>query len=583
MNKNPSPLPFLILCLAALTLPHAAFADAITVEERGRDARLEQKVTFAQNPVYAGELLDMLSKQSGVVIEARPEDHAADERFTVSLRDVKLGDALDAVWSFLSRKGAGYDWVQEPDGTTRKATFKYRFVRTGSARDYATSVRQQIQDEYEAQVNTFLAFNKATGEKQADLLKANPADALFWKDKSIRDGIGALADTLNPAEIKQLLRGEREISVPLKEASPSAQRMAQGVVAQDRELNLDMVFADPTHIHFATAWSPSSIAPTLSIGFGNEQTHRGLGYAGGSPLNKTWANRLAADWKLSGDRDTTGDAATMTRPIDAAKAVAPDEWSGSRGALAADLMALSQGANVSFFAGIPPGNVGFSMPGLPRSGETVKEYVDSLRDCGSFAVKWRGDILLVSLVDAPLTMAAPHAPWSVVKGLRAEKAQSPNGLVSVTTLFRLAHDLDAEQLRDLGEAEEDYGFIENILPWQAFWGALHRRPDLAEKALSPDGVAIAELPVAVRGLVRGGEAGAPVSAAPSPHAEATRVGVWVRDVESRYLSDPDYCSRGVFVSVWGADGKKKIVRGFGYENHPYKPTPPATKAKPTGP
>jgi len=569
-----------IFCL--LLAPRIVIADTITSEERARDARLEQKVTFTQNPVYVGELLDALSKQSGVVIEARDEDHAADERIAVYLNDVRLGDALDAVWSFLSRKGAGYDWSQETVSVTgtaaSKAVYKYRFIRTGSARDYVVGVRKQIQDEYESEVDALLAMRGADKEKRAALARDNPAADFLWKDKGIREGIGALADSLSPDQIKQVLRSEREIDLPLDKASPSARAMARGSVAEERELNPSMTFADPTFIHFRTSWGATSVAPTLSIGFNDAR-----GYAGGTPLATVWSKRLGDDWKLSGDRDIC-DAAVADRPIDTANAVAPNQYSGSQGALAANLAALSRGAGVSSIGGALPTNIGFSMAGLPRAGQSVRQYVAALRENGVFHTKWRGNILLISLISAPLRLGDPHVPWSVVKGLRAEKAHAPDGLVPAATVFRLAHDLDAEQLALLGETEADWGFTENLLPWQTFWATLHRRPDLAEKALSPDGLAIADLPVALRNLVRGGEPDAATSpVALPPYADATHVAVTVRDQAGRNPRDPDYRSRDVDVLVWRADGKKKNVRGFGYENHRALPSAPAaTQAKPTG-
>jgi len=91
------PRIFLILFAASMTLPGAS--DPLTDKMRQEDSRLDKPVTLIAPRIYVGELLERLSEQMGVRLTAGEKDGAADDQVMVLLKDVPLGDAMNALWS----------------------------------------------------------------------------------------------------------------------------------------------------------------------------------------------------------------------------------------------------------------------------------------------------------------------------------------------------------------------------------------------------------------------------------------------------------------------------------------------------
>ena len=89
-------------------------ADEVTAAMRQADPRLQTRVTLCSPRILVGELLERLSKESGVALAADDESAAGSDAVTVSLQDVPLVDALDALWSLFSYKHMERDWRRTP-------------------------------------------------------------------------------------------------------------------------------------------------------------------------------------------------------------------------------------------------------------------------------------------------------------------------------------------------------------------------------------------------------------------------------------------------------------------------------------
>jgi len=83
-------------------LAHPSRADEVTATMRKADTRLQTRVTLRSPHILMGELLERLSKQSGVTLTADTWSAAGSDSVTVSLRDVPLADAMNTLWSLFS-------------------------------------------------------------------------------------------------------------------------------------------------------------------------------------------------------------------------------------------------------------------------------------------------------------------------------------------------------------------------------------------------------------------------------------------------------------------------------------------------
>ena len=85
-------------------------ADEVTAAMRKADARLQTRVTLRSPRILVGEMLERLSRQSGVTLTADADSLTGGDSVAVSLRDVPLADAMNALWSLFSYRHAEWDW-----------------------------------------------------------------------------------------------------------------------------------------------------------------------------------------------------------------------------------------------------------------------------------------------------------------------------------------------------------------------------------------------------------------------------------------------------------------------------------------
>lgn len=125
-----------LLCLLSQNASAAPLSDAA----RQADPRLEKGVTFVSDRIVIGDLLEKLSALSGVALTAGERDEAGDDEVSVALHDVKVGDAMNALWSLVSYQKATWDWTATGEGKSAS----YRLNRPPAARLQAQA--QQVSE-----------------------------------------------------------------------------------------------------------------------------------------------------------------------------------------------------------------------------------------------------------------------------------------------------------------------------------------------------------------------------------------------------------------------------------------------------
>lgn len=135
-------LPLLFL-MPAGRAPAAPLSDAA----RQADSRLEKRVTFVSDRIAIGDLLEKMSALSSVTLTAGERDEAGDDGVSVALHDVKVGDAMNALWSLVSYQKAEWDWTATGEGKSAS----YHLSRPPAARFLAARLQAQAQQDFEVQ------------------------------------------------------------------------------------------------------------------------------------------------------------------------------------------------------------------------------------------------------------------------------------------------------------------------------------------------------------------------------------------------------------------------------------------------
>lgn len=116
-------------------------AESLSPRQLQEDTRLAALVSVSSGRVYLGELIDMLSRQSGVKVDAEDKDGTSSEPIAIRVERMRLFDVLNGLWSILSYRGAKLDWKR--DGAP--GSYRYTLYRPLAARNLPDRLQQAMQ------------------------------------------------------------------------------------------------------------------------------------------------------------------------------------------------------------------------------------------------------------------------------------------------------------------------------------------------------------------------------------------------------------------------------------------------------
>ena len=330
-------------------------ADEVTAAMRQADPRLQTRVTLCSPRILVGELLERLSKQSGVALAADDESAAGSDAVTVSLQDVPLVDALDALWSLFSYKHMEWDWRRTPpkqaQGKGAGGGYTYRLARPDYARSQAERLRAQVQTDFEAQAQQLFTALDLPPDRLKEAAEHDFLLSSMAVDGRVGPGMRVLAG-LPPGALTALLRGGLPISMPLSQLPPQSQKAleeARAWLAAEfaRQGVPDEMIKKgtpvPTQISIYVSHDPEQVAPGLYI-----DTGMGSGdYFGGGYMEVPWRQKMNADWMQPGEG---ADDPASARALAASR---PPADAASRHVLADYLLRASDSAHVPLLARLP--------------------------------------------------------------------------------------------------------------------------------------------------------------------------------------------------------------------------------------
>ncbi len=477
--------------------PAAAKADSGGWREwQTEDARLAQRVTFTHPRLYTGELLDALSKQTGVELSANDEDGAAGMPLCVSLSGLTLRETMDALLSLEGYQKAPWYW--ERTGSDQK--WSYRLTRGTNARRLAEMIRAEIQADFAGYVDNLMQAAWSSDEDRKQVEQKDPRIASALKSSSARDYLSILR-SVPEAERRKLLTNGGKYLVPW-----SALDEAGAAVALQQWRATGKLEEDGTFIPMPRPGVPNVVSVSVMPAFNGVVPHvfsdvsnrpnsmGGIGLFDPRSFQNSWATSLSDGWLLPGDKtkNAAAEARTLTprkeSPVflTSATAVPTKKPLPRQGYEDGQLARLAQASKVSLLAHVPHhANVSLDLPPVGTAAPTVADLLAHVAAHPSYGLihKWRGNVLLLSYQNWFVhDSTSENVSYALLKRVRDE-----GDALSVAELCRFARQMDVEQARSLARRFPEAGVLAAFHPVLLWLG---KSPERIEAAASEKGIAV---------------------------------------------------------------------------------------------
>ncbi len=480
-------LSFIPLALSLTLMPLLpAQADEVTAAMRQADPRLQTRVTLRSPRILVGELLERLSRQSGVALAADDDSTAGSDSVTVSFRDVPLADAMNAFWSLFSYKHMEWEWRRSPvkgDG----GKYAYTLARPDYARFQAERLKGEVQADFEAQAKELFAALNMPPDQLKEAAKHDFLLNSMVVDGTVAPGMRVLAN-LPPGALTALLRGGPPITMPVSQLPPQSRQALEEARAwlaakyASEHMPEEMIkkgTPEPTEIAITVSRNPDQVAPGLYI-----DTGLGSGdYFGGGYMEKPWRQKMSAQWMLPQD---AADDPASARALAPAKT--PPPAPSQPHALADHLLRLSEAVQVPLIARIPHDLDEITNEGMISQLPAAKTVGAVLDGVGERPVnlqhKWRGGVLLLTCQNWFMDESEDaRLPWAEVKRLRDAEAVG-DGFLPLGELAHAAAVLSAAQMKRGGEW---FPVLNNAAEWHDFLAFYDKTPEYRPRVLSAKG------------------------------------------------------------------------------------------------
>jgi hypothetical protein len=441
---------FTMLLVGCLVISGArgAAAETITPEMRRDDPRLDRPVSVSGNSLYTAELVKSLAEASGISLSTGTRDGSGDVVVSAVLREVPLGDVMDALWSLVSYRGARWHWIRRGEGSD----YSYVLTRPRAAQLLPDRLRLEMQMEFERHAESMLNLLDVPPDQLQHLARQDRLAANLNTSRHSRGGLTSFRDTLSPEQRRAVLRGGERVQVPLENAPPHVRQFANGEW-EFSYLNLPprtdgRVFPTPPmpeRITFYRRDHPGHLAPMLMINAGGFGAYA---YLGGRPLEEQLRGSLYNEWLQPGDLPADSKPGRAVGKEREPEEVLPgdDAWTPPT---AERLRRLAESAPLCFLARLDLSERGSP---TPDNAETVQVFLHTLGARNPYyQSKWRGEVLLVTTPSwfGPLR-GTVDVPYELVSELR-EAEQANDGFLPFKQIAGTLGRLSDQQLLAIGQ------------------------------------------------------------------------------------------------------------------------------------
>ena len=447
------------------------------------DVRLAQTVNFSGSPfsfspLYSGQLMEELTRQTGVSLTVTDRDGGAGEPLVVSLRNVPLCKVLESYWSLVSYKDSS--WRLTRLGIA--PNFRYIVERPVAARNLCQKIQGDIQNDFEKYAETLVKGAALPPVDREKLVKSDPLLASLLNEAGTREGISLFANQTSEEQRLQVIRGEKRLTAPLSQFSDAERERLRNLrkmiggfyVLPDGSKK---PFYEPKTIQFKTEKTYNALTPTLFIDYGEMGA---LSYIGNASYESKWQQKIRDGWFLPGDDRERPEASDL--PLNEHEISTLPKRKEPR-TLFEQLDRFASVAQISFMGHLPPGDIGLLKP---QAGKVSSLLAEMRADATiPLMYKWRGKVLLVTYPYWFTQDAAKrNASWEAVKKLRDLK-----GNPDVEDLFHLA---SMKQNNTFEALAEEFPAIRFIQQWRKVLRWVSQSPQRREAFLSRQGIRVTE-------------------------------------------------------------------------------------------
>jgi len=458
-----------VLGLCAITMSTAsAFGQTIDQKMVEADKALTQQISIPCGHYAIGELLEMLTHQSSVVLEsADPNDGGSGLEVTVCLRSQPLNETMNALYALLSFKQHEWKWIR----TGKPGSYTYKLSRPLEAQNLPTALQAWSQDALEKEAKKFIDALQLSPEELKEAGKTDSWLKALADSPRAQDGIHEFATMLPPDMQLAVLRGSASPKFQVSQLDERGKQWVHNIWKNSQPDGVATPSPEPTWIQFRT--DPAS-APTICM-YIDIENQGGYGYFGGRLLDNAFREYFANLWILPGDNAHVDLEQQVVKRLDGIVIKNQNRVMEER------LGQLSTAMPVSFMARLPQEQRydPHQIAGVP-----LEKFLNAFRGMGyELQSKWRAGTLLLTddtLYQEDLAHSNP-APWIVMKHVRAMREHS-QGVFVWADLVALSHDYDAKMLTRLGkEFPVATALLECNDLFRSFYGDSYRTKKLFSK------------------------------------------------------------------------------------------------------
>jgi hypothetical protein len=438
--------------------------DGIDAKMRTEDARLNTKINLPAAQLYVGELLERLSTQTGVSLQMNTQEEASGVLLLVCLNKVTLGEALDAVWSTLTYKGAEWRWER----SGKPGAYQYFLVQSRQAKEMAGDFREQIQRWLEEEYKKMLAAARMTPEQRRQALEKEVSEIYQGDKKGIDEyfsdprtwmALRTFEEALSPEERLRVLRGQQTATVSTDQLSQQGKDFVE-YLWKEAESTEPILRS----LYFETRRRDDEIVPVFYI---HAHPLGGYSYLGGRfSLAEKAIDYLTTRWMQPDDK--------ADNPLMERKLIRNAKSMGVKADTQLDqyLIELSLLLPTSLIARLPQkGNSGASIqPPL----ETLDIYLTYLQMFPpQLMAKWRHKMLLLSF-PGWIWDTESFVPYALVKHLRQD-AKIHAGFLPIRQVVKSAARLTQSQVEHL---QREFPFFVNVRDQKTLLALGYHHPEM---------------------------------------------------------------------------------------------------------
>jgi hypothetical protein len=350
---------------------HAPAQSQIDPAMRKDDTRLELPVSITRRNTRIGEVVELLSQQTGVPINVHSQDTMSGTPITIHCSKVPLIDVMNALWSITSNKEGRMLWIR----STGEAGYRYEFAESAHVKNRAMQRRAFATQALINHALVMIELAKMTPE-QREGNKRRITESLFMDDDYWADALVAyegtwdnvrLLDAAMPRQtLIKLMRGEIAPTIEIETLAPSAQPLAKRILTSGKTMTRhnDGPWEEvppPTSLQFYTAPGAEDVlqmSPAVFLRFAMGAKSLVGGYALDSGIRTV----IRKAWMMPGDSPESSLSNKIVGPEIQEKTPQVGDPVEVRGRLVARrppkaielrLIQTAQGAGISMIAILP--------------------------------------------------------------------------------------------------------------------------------------------------------------------------------------------------------------------------------------